>query len=142
MITVPEACAFDPGSLQCNTDDATGCLTAAEVQAARNIYAGVIDSNGRQVMPGTGPGSELEWAGYASPAFRIGSNYFRHLVAEDPSWSVAEFDVDRDLALAEAFDDGAAKAMDPNLRAFVDRGGKLLIFSRYNRWPGSRTATR
>lgn len=122
------SCSFDPASLQCTGDDTSQCLTADEVAAARSIYAGVVDGQGRVVMPGTGPGSEPAWAAYASEGFRIGSNYFRNLVARDPDWSVAEFDVDRDLARAEAFDDNAAKAMDPDISAFVERGGKLMLY--------------
>ncbi len=128
VITTPESCGFDPGSVQCGTGETTNCLTENEVAAARTIYAGVVNSEGDTLMPGTGPGSEMEWAAYASPGFRIGSNYFSHLVAEDPDWTLANLDVDRDLALAEAYDRDAAKAMDANIQAFVEAGGKLLLY--------------
>ena len=36
--------------------------------------------------------------------------------------------MDRDLARAEAVDNGAAKAMDPDLSEFVGRGGKLITY--------------
>ena len=106
---------------------AGGCLSASEVAAARRIYAGVVSKAGT-VMPGTGPGSEPLWAAYASPQFGIGTNYFRNLVVKDQKWDPATFDVDADLARAEAQDAGAAKAMDPDLAAFLARGGKLLIY--------------
>jgi feruloyl esterase len=79
-------------------------------------------------MPGTGPGSEPLWAAYASPEFSIGTNYFRNVVVNDASWDPATFDVDRDLARAEAVDAGAANAMNPDLSEFVGRGGKLLVY--------------
>jgi len=50
------------------------------------------------------------------------------VVATDPGWTVADFDAERDLALAEAYDNGAAKAMEPDISAFVERGGKLLLY--------------
>jgi feruloyl esterase len=128
VITASESCSFDPVSLQCAAGDAPDCLTAEEVVAARRLYAGVVDGEGQVVMPGTGPGSEREWAAYLSEGFQIGSNYFKNVVTDDPEWSAARFEVDRDLALAEAFDAGAADAMDPDISAFVERGGRLMLY--------------
>jgi feruloyl esterase len=128
VITNPATCDFDPASLQCGGAPTGQCLSPTEVAAAQRIYAGVVDGQGRAVMPGTGPGSEPLWAAYASPQFAIGTSYFRHVVANDPSWNPATFDRDRDLARAEAVDNDAAKAMDPDLSEFVDRGGKLITY--------------
>jgi feruloyl esterase len=128
VIAEPSRCGFDPASFQCGKDANDECLTAKEVAAARRIYAGVIDGTGNVLMPGTGPGSELEWGAYASPGFDIGTNYFRNVVVGDPKWDPATFNVDADLPRAEQVDAGAAKAMDPDLSAFVGRGGKLILF--------------
>jgi feruloyl esterase len=130
VIGRPAACRFDPASLQCRAGHADACLSATEVAAAKRIYAGVVDGAGRALLAGPGPGSETQWAIFASPQFRfsIGSSYFRHVVARDPAWTPASFDVDVDLARAEALDAGAANAMDPDLSAFVARGGKLLTY--------------
>jgi feruloyl esterase len=128
VITNLATCGFDPASLQCAAAPTAQCLSPTEVAAAQRIYAGVVDAAGQVVMPGTGPGSEPLWAAYASPQFAIGTNYFRNVVALDPNWDPAAFDVDRDLALAEAADNGAAKAMDPDLSEFVGRGGKLITY--------------
>ena len=128
VIDRPNACSFDPAALQCSAGQTSGCLSASEVAAARRIYAGVVSKAGTVMMPGTGPGGEPLWAAYASPQFAIGTNYFRNLVAKDQKWDPATFDVDADLARAEAQDGGAAKAMDPDLGKFLARGGKLLIY--------------
>jgi feruloyl esterase len=128
VIGEPGQCGFDPASLQCDNGDSGQCLTATEVAAAKRIYAGVVDSSGEVLMPGTGPGSELLWAAYASPQFSIGTNYFRNVVMKDTSWDPATFDVDEDLAAAERVDAGATKAMDPDLSAFIARGGKLITY--------------
>jgi feruloyl esterase len=128
VIAEPGTCAFDPASLQCASAQTGQCLTANEVDAAKRIYAGVVDQAGETLIPGTGPGSETAWAAYASPQFSIGTSYFRHVVVKDPAWDPAAFDVDRDLARAEQVDGGAARAMDPDLSAFVARGGKLLLY--------------
>jgi feruloyl esterase len=128
VITNTAACNFDPASLQCAAGATGQCLSSTEVEGAKRIYAGVVDASGQVVMPGTGPGSEPLWAAYASPAFSIGTNYFRNVVAKDPGWDPATFEVDRDVARLEAADDGAAKAMNPDLSDFVDRGGKLIVY--------------
>jgi feruloyl esterase len=121
-------CAFDPASLQCAAGATGQCLTPTEVTASQRIYAGVVDSRGEVLMPGTGPASEPFWAAYASPQFSIGTNYFRYVVAKDANWDPASFDVDRDLARLEEVDNGAAKAMNPDLSEFVGRGGKLIAY--------------
>jgi len=128
VITNTASCNFDPASVQCSADATGQCLSPAEVEAAKRIYAGVVDASGQVIMPGTGPGSEPLWAAYASPQFAIGTNYFRNVVAKDSAWDPATFVVGRDLARVEAADNGAAKAMDPDLSAFVDRGGKLIVY--------------
>jgi feruloyl esterase len=131
VIGRPASCRFDPASLQCAATQTNACLSAAEVAAAKRLYAGVVNRAGDVLFPGTGPGSEPQWAIPASPTspiFAIGTSYFRHVVAHDQSWDPATFDVDRDLPRAEAQDGGAAKAVDPDLSAFVARGGKLLTY--------------
>jgi feruloyl esterase len=130
VIGRPASCRFDPASLQCGTSRTDACLSATEVAAATRVYAGVVNRAGHTLLAGPGPGSEPQWAIFASPQFRfsIGSSYFRHVVAHDPDWDPARFDVDADVARMEAQDAGAAKAMDPDLSAFIARGGKLLTY--------------
>ena len=128
VIAEPGQCRFDPAILACGAGASGPCLNAAEVAAAQRIYRGVVDGEGRTRIPGTGPASEPAWASYAMPQFSIGSNYFRNVVARDAGWDPRSFDVDRDLARAEQVDGGAADAMDPNLTAFLARGGKLLLY--------------
>ena len=93
-----------------------------------HLCAVVVDARGQIVMPGTGPGSEPLWGAYASPGFAIGTNYFRNVVVNDPAWDPATFDASSDFARAEQVDNGAAKAMDPDLSAFIARGGKLITY--------------
>ena len=128
VIADPGQCTFDPATIQCKPGQTAGCLAAKEVAAAKRIYAGVVDKSGTVRMPGTGLAGEPLWGAYASPEFTIGTNYFRHVVAHDPNWNPAAFDVDADLARAEQADAGAHTAMDPDLSAFIARGGKLLLY--------------
>lgn len=128
VISEPARCDFTPASLQCKSGETGQCLSPNEVAAAKRIYAGLVDKAGDVLFPGTGPGSESAWAAYASPQFSIGTSQFKYVVANDPDWDPAAFDVDRDIARAEELDAGAANAMDPELSAFIARGGKLLTY--------------
>jgi feruloyl esterase len=128
VITNEAMCKFDPASLECPAGKTDACLSASEVAAAKRIYAGVVNKAGDVLFPGTGPGSEPLWGAYASPQFAIGANYFRNVVVRDPNWDPASFDVDTDVARAEAQDAGASRAMDPDIKAFVAHGGKLITY--------------
>ena len=128
VITDPEKCDFDPASLECRGSENGPCLAPDEIAAAMRIYAGVVDRNGQVLMPGTGPGGEPQWAWFQPGVFDIGANYFRHVVVNDPGWDPATFDADTDLAPADRVDGGATAAMDPDLAAFIARGGKLITW--------------
>jgi feruloyl esterase len=124
------SCDFDPARLECASGQTGQCLTTTDVAAAQRVYAGVVGADGNEIMPGTGPGGEMLWAAYALPAFEfsIGTSYFRNVIVDDPDWDPATFDADRDTALAERVDRGAATAMDPNLYDFIAGGGKLITY--------------
>lgn len=121
-------CPFDPANLLCGAESAEACLDAGEVAAARRIYAGLTGRDGEVLYPGTGPGSEALWAFYASPFFKLGSSYFRHVVLADPAWDVSDFSPERDLERAEQADAGTMNATDPDLSGFIAGGGKLLMY--------------
>ncbi len=58
------------------------------------------------------------------------------------AWTIQQFDFDADIVRAEETDHGTINALDPNLRPFIARGGKLI---HYHGWsdpqisPGSST---
>ena len=137
----PRRCRFDPASLQCTTAQAdTTCLTSAQVVAARRIYAGPVDpTNGRNISPGLALGSELVWGAFATPnqPFPIPFSYYRWLVVGDSTWDWRSFDLAnpqfyRMWADANRRDAPVLPAVDPNLRAFRARGGKLIQYHGWN----------
>jgi feruloyl esterase len=132
VIDDPTRCHFDPKTIQCRAEDAPTCLTAAQVEAARKIYSPVKNPRtGAEIFPGLEPGSELYWGmGLAAgpDPMSIGTDYFKYIVFKNPNWDYKTFDFDKDVALADAMDNGADNAIDPNLKAFFGRGGKLLMY--------------
>ena len=141
VIEDPTRCKFDPTVLLCKGADAATCLTAPQVEAAKQIYSAATDSRtGREIFPGLEPGSELGWStwGGAQP-FSIGVEHFRYVVFKDPTWDFRNLRIDTDLALAEQVDKGLINSLDPNLNAFFARGGKIV---QYHGWIDPQIAPR
>jgi tannase/feruloyl esterase len=127
----PTRCHFDPKVMQCSGPDAPTCLTAPQVEAARKIYGGAKNPRtGAEIFPGLEPGSEPGWnalAGGPAP-FSISTDQFKYVVLKNPNWDYKTLDFDKDVALADRMDAGLVNATDPNLKAFFNRGGKLLMY--------------
>lgn len=133
VIENPEACGFDPGTIQCREADAESCLTASQVNTARIIYAPRTNAATGRVSAGLVRGSELGWTdlGWTGSARATGLDQFRFLVFQDPTWDIDRFSFDADFARADAADAGTLNALDPDLSAFIARGGKLI---QYHGW--------
>jgi len=130
----PAQCRFDPAILQCKAGDAATCLTSAQVEAARKIYAPATNPRTKQIIfPGLMPGSEMGWAGLAGPQpLPIATDHFKYVVFKDPDWDYKRFNFDSDVALADKIDNGLINATDPNLKAFFGHGGKILQYHGWN----------
>jgi feruloyl esterase len=131
----PSQCRFDPKAIQCQGDDGPTCLTAAQVEAARKIYSPAVNPRTKaDIYPAETRGSEMGWAaGLAAPApLSIANTYFQYIVFKKPDWDFKTLDFDKDVALADSLDNGEMNAIDPNLKAFVGRGGKLLLYHGWN----------
>jgi feruloyl esterase len=129
VIENPRRCKFDPGVLECKGADAATCLTTPQVETARMIYSAAINPKTKRAIPGLEPGSELGWTdlGWTASARATGLDQFRFLVFGDPSWTIQKFNFESDIVLAEERNE-AINALDPNLRAFINRGGKLISY--------------
>ena len=129
MVEDPRRCAFDPASLACDAANAPNCLNPQQLAAVRSLYAGVVNSRaGTTPMPGPTPGGEPAWMAFRPRAFPIGASYFRDIVMRDASWTPAMFDMDRDLARALADDPAELMTTKTDLRDYIARGGKLLLW--------------
>jgi feruloyl esterase len=130
----PRQCSFDPMTIQCTGDDGPACLTAAQVETARAIYAPATNPRTHaEIFPGLERGSEMGWSGQAGPApLSIANDYYRFIIFNNPSWDFRTLDFDRDLSRPEALDPGGMDATNPDLHAFVAHGGRLLLFHGWN----------
>lgn len=127
VVENPRRCAFDVASLACSATNTQNCLNPRQLAAVRSLYAGAVNA-GTTLMPGPTQGGEPLWMAFRPRAFPIGANYFRDVVMRDPSWTPAMFDMDRDLARALADDPAELMTTKKDLRAYVARGGKLLLW--------------
>lgn len=130
LIGDPRLCHFDPKVLTCKGEDAPSCLTAAQVETTRRLYSPLKDPRtGEQIFPGFEPGSELLWGGLAGPQpFAISLDFFRYVVFKSLDWDFHALNFDSDVALADKQDHRVLNDIDPNLKEFFGRGGKLLMY--------------
>ena len=143
VIDDPRKCDFDPANLQCpdGTDNDT-CLTAAQVDAIRKIYAGPSNPRtGEVIYPGWPKGSEgvnptfgfpgwsLYWANPAIPEEPQRADFWRYWVFDDPNWDWWAFDWDYDWDYTQSAVGSVVNAMNPNLNPFKERHGKMIVWN-------------
>jgi feruloyl esterase len=138
FIDDPSRCNFDPGTLTCKAGDAPDCLTAPQVEAVRKIYSGPVNPRtGESIYPGLEPGSEASQGvgGITSwllpivgPDAFLGSDFYKYMVYDDPSWDFHTLDFDQDIAFADAKMGPVIDSTNPDLGAFRKRGGKLILY--------------
>jgi feruloyl esterase len=121
----PRRCHFDPQTIACKGPDAPTCLTSAQVEVTRKIYAGP----GLSLFPGLERGSELGWATLSGPKpMALAAETYQYLVFKDPKWDYLKFDAARDIATADKVVGPIMNAIDPNVKPFFEHGGKLLMY--------------
>ena len=121
----PRRCHFDPQALACKAGDSDQCLTAAQVEVARKIYAGP----GASIFPGLERGSEMGWATLSGPKpMALAAETYQYLVFHDPNWDYKTFDAARDIAKADQEIGPLMNSTDPNLRPFFKHEGRLLMY--------------
>lgn len=128
----PMQCRFDPKVMECKAAETSACLTSAQVETVRKIYAR-FERHGAMIFPGFERGSELGWGTMGGPQpFTIGLDLFRYVVYAEPNWDFRKFNFESDDDLARTARASAAlNAMDSDLSKFVRRGGKLI---QYHGW--------
>ncbi|MGJ5075867.1 tannase/feruloyl esterase family alpha/beta hydrolase [Bradyrhizobium oligotrophicum] len=141
FLTNPRRCRFDPKVLQCTGGDVPpACLTEEQVTTMQNYYAGTVDPvTGERIVPGFAPGSETEDLSakgimlkqqLPEPLFD-GPLYWVYGPTFGQPGSAANytnFDIHRDLPAVEAMLAEPLNATSPDLTAFRERGGRLIMY--------------
>lgn len=134
VVTDPRSCDWDPAAMQCPAG-ASGedCLSTAQVQALRKAYTTTRGSGGRIANYALTRGGELTWNTFVptTPGPRNpmnGSlNELTPLILGTRDGNT--FDPARDQAAVHATPFAKEyEAANPDLRPFLARGGKLLMW--------------
>jgi hypothetical protein len=129
----PRKCSFDPRDLLCKSSDSDSCLTERQVAALQKVYEGPVDSSGRRIGEGFLPGGEAGQGGWrawitgTAPGTSLQFGYFS-AVADAYSVDIKTYDFDRDPQKWEERLGNILNAVNPDLRAFHARGGKLILY--------------
>jgi feruloyl esterase len=143
ILNDPRQCHFDPATIGCKAgEESEKCLTAVQVASLNKIYAGLSDSRGNVLFPGYLPGAEEGpaawglWITGRAPGTGVialfSKGYFSNFVYEKADWDIKTFSVDAGLKAAEEKTAAALNAIDPDLKAFKERGGKLILYHGWN----------
>lgn len=137
VVENPAACGFDPAVLLCKGEENNQCLTKAQAASLRVIYGGLKDAKGKQVYPGYALSGEAEkgsWGSWItgtgreqSAMYMFSTNFFKYMVYNNPDWDYRSFDVAKDLPAARKLAVHLS-AVNPDLRGFQARGGKLILY--------------
>jgi tannase/feruloyl esterase len=135
VIDDPRKCHFDPAVLLCRGAESDGCLTQPQVVALKKIYAGPRNSKGEQVYPGYQPGGESGWVPWfaGSGPGKSGQYAFTtqgdaYMIYQNAALDYRTVNLDKDLKTSEDAMGARLNAIDPNLKALKDRGGKLILY--------------
>lgn len=141
VIEDPRACKFDPEVLRCTQgQDLKHCLTNAQVEVVRRLYAGPTDAEGHRFTAG-GPqfGSELSWRGVfvtdssdqTVPSTFMALGSLKNLIFEErPADTYGILDFKFDVATFDRLKPLHAlnDATNPDLTEFFNRGGRLILW--------------
>jgi len=130
IVSDPEHCNFDPAVIQCKEGDGNDCLTAPQVQAMRDVYAGAKNPRtGEQILAGYQPGSEQQLTALigGKEPFPVAYSYFRDVLFNNPQWDFKSFDYDKDSATSMAVGAESLDVPSDGLAKFFKNGGKLLL---------------
>jgi hypothetical protein len=159
ILTDPRKCSLNLAALACTADRTQACLSQAQIAAAKAIYEGPSDAQGK-LGPGYPLGAETDIGGWSRwmsggqkhtvfknmmkqfgvilegdgvpnpPNMKFGFmlESQRYLIQRDPDWSYVDYDINT-LRKDTSANAQVVDALNPDLSAFRQRGGKLLMYT-------------
>jgi len=134
----PLACKFDVAKLKCSAGKTDSCLTREQVEAMNKTYNPLKRRDtGADIYTGWIVGSEWVdgaggWHGYwadpRKPEQPMRAEYVRGWAFNDPNWSPWSFDFGKDVDFVHKRVGEIADMNDPDLSAFKERGGKIILY--------------
>jgi feruloyl esterase len=138
VIAAPRQCNWSSSSLACKPGESPGatCLTGSQVSALETLYAGIRTKKRAWAMLPLSRGSETGWAPFIATngsgtdqASGGGMPGLAKVLFGDRAVDFNAFDADKDVTEARESAFGRAyEAANPDLSAFIARGGKLLLW--------------
>jgi len=137
LIADGRACKFDPTLMVCKEGDSPSCLMPKQAVALKKIYEGAKYADGKTIYPGRLPGVERGWGNFTTGQepgrailYNYSGGYMKYFVLGDPNWDPLTFDFAKDMAKVDSDQKNrsALETMNPDLKAFRDRGGKLILY--------------
>ena len=145
LIADPFACHWNPKSIQCapgqTSTTANFCLTAAQVTTVNKLYDGPVTSSGQLLYPGWElRGSEDNWTSWIVPTsgpesgsvdWGIATQTIKYLMNSGAEPDLTINDIQFTTAyFAKLMKEtaGIYDATDPDLTAFRNDGGKLILW--------------
>jgi feruloyl esterase len=136
ILADPRACHFSAAALACKSAQGKSCLTAPQIKALSAILSEhkVGDTTIPAILPAGGELDPNGWPSWITGHERgksamagFGYGYFANMVYSDPHWNFRTFDPVAGLAAARE-KTGATLDAHPDLSAFRNRGGKLILY--------------
>jgi hypothetical protein len=132
VLNNPKQCRFNPGSMLCDPGASAGCLTAPQIEALKKIYTGPKGGSGFSPGGETGPGGWGLWITGPEPGKSLqaifATQFYENMVIGRTDWDMRTFDFERDMKVVNEKMAPILNATDPDLEAFRNRGGKLILF--------------
>jgi feruloyl esterase len=138
LLEDPGKCDFKPATLLCNGPESAACLTQPQVSTLEKLYAGPHYSAGQQMYPGFEPGGQSGLGGWGlwisggapgkSLEYAFATQAGANLIYQNAAWDFRNFNLDRDVKIADDAAGSRLNAVDPNLKALKNRGGKLILY--------------
>jgi hypothetical protein len=145
LIDDPRKCDFKPAMLLCQGAETVSCLTQPQVAALQKIYTGSLVYPGYQPGGQSGPGGWGLWISAARPEaslqYQFATQGGANLIYQNPAWDFRRFNADHDVQVADDTMGQRLNAIDPNLKRFRDRGGKLILYHGWSDAALAPTAT-